>query len=122
MNRVPRSIGRRHRDGAKPPPSRRLRTAIRGTTGRASPAGAKADGPRAASETGRASLIGLPAAGTNRLMQDSYMNMNGKTVLITGATSGIGLEAAVMLARKGAHTVIVGRNPAKTEACLAEIR
>ncbi|HYW75303.1 MAG TPA: SDR family oxidoreductase [Gammaproteobacteria bacterium] len=55
-------------------------------------------------------------------MQDSYMNMNGKTVLITGATSGIGLEAAVMLARQGAHTVIVGRNPAKTEACLAEIR
>lgn len=55
-------------------------------------------------------------------MQDSYMDMSGKTVLITGATSGIGLEAAVMLARQGARTVIVGRNPAKTEACVAEIR
>ncbi len=55
-------------------------------------------------------------------MRDNYMNMSGKTVLITGATSGIGLEAAVMLARQGAQTVIVGRNPAKTEKCLGEIR
>lgn len=55
-------------------------------------------------------------------MQDHYMDMSGKTVLITGATSGIGLEAAVMLARQGAHTVIVGRNPDKTEKCLAEVR
>ena len=55
-------------------------------------------------------------------MQGNYMDMRGKTVLITGATSGIGLEAAVMLAGRGAHTVIVGRNPSKTEARLAEIR
>jgi len=55
-------------------------------------------------------------------VQDSYRDMSGKTVLITGATSGIGLEAAVMLARQGAFTVIVGRNPAKTEKCLGEIR
>ncbi len=55
-------------------------------------------------------------------MQDSYMDMRGKTVLITGATSGIGQEAAVMLARRGANTVIVGRNPAKTQKRLSEIR
>lgn len=56
------------------------------------------------------------------MRHDGYMDMHGKTVLITGATSGIGLEAAVMLARQGAHTVIVGRNPDKTQMRLAEIR
>ncbi len=46
----------------------------------------------------------------------------GKTVVVTGATSGIGLEVAVLLARAGANTVIVGRDPAKTEAVLADIK
>ncbi len=38
----------------------------------------------------------------------------GKTVLVTGATSGIGLEASVAFARMGARLVMVGRDPAKT--------
>ncbi|MDN5882363.1 MAG: SDR family oxidoreductase [Nitrosospira sp.] len=48
--------------------------------------------------------------------------MNGKIVLITGATSGIGLESAVMIAQSGAKVIIVGRNPEKTEAVLAQIK
>ncbi len=48
--------------------------------------------------------------------------MHGKTILITGATSGIGLEAAVELARRGARIVMVGRDPGRTEAAVADVR
>lgn len=50
------------------------------------------------------------------------MPLKGKTVLITGATSGIGLEAALALTQQGADTVIVGRNPWRIEAALDYIR
>lgn len=39
--------------------------------------------------------------------------MQGKIVLITGATNGIGLEAAKALAAQGATIIGVGRNPQK---------
>lgn len=47
--------------------------------------------------------------------------MQGKTVLVTGATNGIGKEAARGLAKLGAQVVIVGRNPEKTEATVQEL-
>ncbi len=48
--------------------------------------------------------------------------LTGKTALVTGATSGIGLEAAVVLAQQGAKVVMVGRDPQRTAAALAEIQ
>ncbi len=48
--------------------------------------------------------------------------MKGKTCVITGATDGIGLEAALKLGAMGARLVLVGRNPAKGEAALARLR
>jgi NAD(P)-dependent dehydrogenase (short-subunit alcohol dehydrogenase family) len=49
-------------------------------------------------------------------------DMTGKTVVITGANSGIGLETAVALARAGAKTVITARDRARGEAAVADIR
>src|SRR5215204_6479728 len=48
--------------------------------------------------------------------------MNKKLILITGATSGVGQAAAQALAAQGHEIVIVGRNPAKTEAVGKQIR
>jgi NAD(P)-dependent dehydrogenase (short-subunit alcohol dehydrogenase family) len=49
-------------------------------------------------------------------------DIRGKRVLVTGATSGIGLEAAKVLAGQGAKVVMVGRDAAKTARCLEEVR
>lgn len=48
--------------------------------------------------------------------------MRGKNILVTGATSGIGLEASVELARRGARMILVGRDPRRTEAAVAQVR
>jgi retinol dehydrogenase-14 len=47
-------------------------------------------------------------------------DVGGKTILVTGATGGIGFEAAVELARRGARVVMVGRDAGRTAAALAE--
>jgi NAD(P)-dependent dehydrogenase (short-subunit alcohol dehydrogenase family) len=49
-------------------------------------------------------------------------SMNGKTVLVTGASGGIGLVTAAELARMGASVTMVARDRAKGEAALAEAR
>ncbi len=48
-------------------------------------------------------------------------DLAGKVVVITGGNSGIGKEAAVEIARQGAHVVIAARNPTKAAAALTEI-
>jgi NAD(P)-dependent dehydrogenase (short-subunit alcohol dehydrogenase family) len=48
--------------------------------------------------------------------------MNDKTCIITGATDGIGLEAAARLGALGARLLLVGRHRAKGEAMLTALR
>jgi NAD(P)-dependent dehydrogenase (short-subunit alcohol dehydrogenase family) len=48
--------------------------------------------------------------------------MKGKTCVITGATSGIGLETAKRLGALGARLVLVGRNRDKGTAAMARLR
>ena len=49
-------------------------------------------------------------------------DMTGKTVLITGATSGIGEATARALARAGAHVFVHGPNAQQGESVVADIR
>ncbi len=47
--------------------------------------------------------------------------LEGRTIVITGASSGLGAAAARGLASRGATVAVVGRNPERTRAVAAEI-
>lgn len=48
--------------------------------------------------------------------------MRGKTVVITGATSGLGEATARQLSSLGAHVLIVARNKARADALVGDIK
>lgn len=50
------------------------------------------------------------------------IDLSDQTILITGATNGIGLVTARELAHMGAQVVIVGRNPGRTADTVQSIR
>jgi NAD(P)-dependent dehydrogenase (short-subunit alcohol dehydrogenase family) len=50
------------------------------------------------------------------------MNMLGKTILITGSTDGVGRYVASRLAADGANVLIHGRDAARAQALIDEIR
>jgi NAD(P)-dependent dehydrogenase (short-subunit alcohol dehydrogenase family) len=45
----------------------------------------------------------------------------GKTALITGGTTGLGLAAAKLFIKEGARVIVTGRNPATIKAAQAEL-
>ncbi len=52
----------------------------------------------------------------------NVMNMAGKTVLITGSTDGVGRYVAARLAADGANVLIHGRDAARAQALIGEIK
>ncbi|WP_157873367.1 SDR family NAD(P)-dependent oxidoreductase, partial [Streptomyces neyagawaensis] len=50
------------------------------------------------------------------------LELNGKRVLVTGSSSGIGTSIALALADEGAHVVVHGRNRERTSKIAAMIR
>ena len=53
--------------------------------------------------------------------KNTTARLDGQVCVITGATSGVGHEAAKRIAQAGAHLVLVNRNEEKAEALKAEL-
>ena len=49
------------------------------------------------------------------------MRLSGRTILITGGSSGIGLELARLLLARGNTVLITGRDPARLEPVTREL-
>ncbi|MGA7688091.1 MAG: oxidoreductase [Jiangellales bacterium] len=50
---------------------------------------------------------------------DDAPSLSGRTALVTGATSGLGLETAIALASRGARVLVAGRDGGRTDAAVA---
>jgi len=74
----------------------------------------KYNSPLAATLTGIRDLFRQPE---DQVSLDGLPSLEGKKVLVTGASSGLGLAASVELARRGAHVIMAVRSgiPAKGE-------
>ena len=55
-------------------------------------------------------------------LRAGWGRMEGRSVLVTGATRGIGLETALRLAGLGADVLVHGRDPQRGAAALAAVR
>jgi NAD(P)-dependent dehydrogenase (short-subunit alcohol dehydrogenase family) len=56
-----------------------------------------------------------------RIFMSEKMRLTGKTVVVTGASSGIGLAAATALAAQGAWVIGVGRDPQRCQTAAGTI-
>jgi 2-deoxy-D-gluconate 3-dehydrogenase len=55
-------------------------------------------------------------------MKTGLFDLSGEVAIVTGGNGGIGLGMARGLAEAGADIAIVGRNEAKSDAAVADIK
>ncbi|KAL2123321.1 hypothetical protein VTJ04DRAFT_3776 [Mycothermus thermophilus] len=72
--------------------------------------------------TGALGLFIVLIAGMGFFRRKNHMPVEGRTVLITGASEGMGRSAAIQLAAKGANVILVSRNVGRLEEALAAVR
>jgi NAD(P)-dependent dehydrogenase (short-subunit alcohol dehydrogenase family) len=60
-------------------------------------------------------------SGSGKWTEADVPDQHGRTVVITGANSGIGLAAAKVLAARGAAVVLAGRDPGRTAAAAEQV-
>ena len=54
-------------------------------------------------------------------MQQSPFDLTGKTIVVTGASSGIGQQCAVSLSEQGAKIIAIGRNEERLSETIAQL-
>ena len=70
-------------------------------------------------------LFHTPAARLRRVVRrlrgDATSELDGRRVLVTGASSGIGAATALLAARRGAHVLLVARRADELEAVRRQV-
>ena len=65
---------------------------------------------------------GMTGKGETPTMAPRLFDLSGKVAIVTGGNGGIGLGMARGLAEAGADIAIVGRNEAKSNAAVADLK
>uniref|UniRef100_A0A1I7WRQ8 SDR family NAD(P)-dependent oxidoreductase n=1 Tax=Heterorhabditis bacteriophora TaxID=37862 RepID=A0A1I7WRQ8_HETBA len=66
-------------------------------------------------KTGQVERIRKYGSRSNAIEVISDVDLTGRTILVTGTTSGIGTETARALALRGAHVIMANRNIVMSE-------
>lgn len=79
-------------------------------------------GTAVAAAAGLSAALPSTAHAAAPIYQPAPGSLTGKTILITGANTGLGLESAKRLTKAGAKVVVTARTAAKAEGAVADVK